>query len=448
MESLKRALAGSLHQPGDPGYSALATPWNLAVQTTPAAVVEAANAQDVVEAVRFAAANGLPVAVQATGHGIASDLAGALLVHTGRLDECTVDPAGWARTGAGTTWKAVLAAGAQHGLAGLSGSAPGVSVAGYTSGGGIGPMARTFGAASDRVRSLEVVTGDGQIRHVTAETEPELFWGLRGGKGSLGIITALEFDLLPLPVIYAGALFFGAESAADVVLAWSEWCPTLPPEATTSLALMQLPPLPGVPEQLGGKFTVAVRYVFTGSPDDGARWLAPIRAAGVPLIDAVQSMPSSLIGAVHSDPEDALPVQEASCLLASFPAEGAQTLLRAVGPESNSPQLLLEIRQFGGALSKEPDVASALCHRDAGFGLYSVGVAAPPALPGIAAHAAGLSRAMADWSFGGSLPNFSAGAGAAGFAGSYTQEVLARLAGLAGHYDPEALFRLGQVPAR
>ncbi|RAN78770.1 FAD-linked oxidase [Bacillus sp. SRB_336] len=447
-DDLRRAVDGELFEPGQPGYTELSTPWNLAVRTSPAAVLEAATAQDVVEAVRFASANGLPVAVQATGHGIASDLDGALLIHTRNLAECTIDPGGWARTGAGVTWKPVLAACADTGLAGLCGSAPGVSVAGYTSGGGIGPMARTFGAASDQVRAFDVVTGDGRLRRVTAETEPDLFWGLRGGKSSLGIITATEFNLLPLPTIYAGALFFGEESAAHATLAWSSWCRTLPPEASTSLALMQLPPMPGVPEALAGKFTAAVRYVYTGSPDDGARWLAPMRAAGVPLMDAVQTMPYSMIGMVHSDPEDALPASEASCLLADFGPEAAHTLLRAVGPGTNSPQLLVEIRQFGGALSQEPAVPSALCHRDAGYGLYSVGVAAPPDLPAIAGHAAGLHASMGEWHFGASLPNFSASSGAAGFAASYTPEVLATLTRLAAHYDPDALFRLGQVPAR
>ncbi|WP_104086869.1 FAD-binding oxidoreductase [Arthrobacter sp. GMC3] len=447
-DTLRRQVRGSVLEPGDPGFAELATPWNVSVHTSPAAVVEVATADDVAQAVRFAAANGLPVAVQATGHGIASDHDGALLIHTRALDECTISPDGWARTGAGVTWKTVLAASAAHGLSGLSGSAPGVSVAGYTSGGGIGPMARTFGAASDRVRAFDVVTGDGLLRHVTAETEPELFWGLRGGKSSLGIITATEFELLKLPYIYAGALFFDTALVDALTMAWSQWCPTLPPEATTSLALMQLPPMPGVPEPLAGRFTLALRFVFTGNEDDGAHWLAPMRAAGVPLIDAVQMMPSSMIGMVHSDPEDPMPTSERSALLTDFTANTVEALLQAAGPGTGSPQLAVEIRQFGGAISEEPAVASALCHRDAAFGMYSVGVAPPPELSAIADHAVGLHAAMGAWHFGGTLPNFSAGQGAAGFASCYTPEVLTRLTELAARFDPDALFRLGQVPAR
>jgi FAD/FMN-containing dehydrogenase len=446
--SLRRALTGLLYEPQDAGYTDLATPWNVAVRTSPAAIVEAATAQDVVEAVRFAAVAGLPVAVQATGHGIASNLDGALLIHTRLLDECTVSPEGWARTGAGVTWKMVLAEASVHGLAGLCGSAPGVSVAGYTSGGGLGPMVRTFGAASDLVRAFDVVTGDGELRRVTALTEPDLFWGLRGGKGTLGIITAVEFSLLPLPEIYAGAVFFDADHIQDVAQSWSAWCPTLPPEATTSLALMQLPPLPGIPEPLAGRFTAALRYVYAGDEDDGARWLAPLRAVAPALIDSVGTRTYAQIGMVHSDPEDPLPAQEASCMLASFPAEAAATLLDAAGPGTGSPQLMVEIRQLGGAFAQEPEVPSAMCHRGVDFNLYSVGVAEPPQLGAIADHARGIHTAMAPWASNTTLPNFSAGHGQAGFAACYDPDTLARLTALAHHYDPHHLFRLGQIPAR
>lgn len=448
-ESLRPKLCGPLYEPGNPLYSKLATPWNTAVATSPAAVVEAATAQDVVEAVKFAAANNLPVTVQATGHGIASDMDGALLIHTRSLDTCIIDAhARTATTGAGVTWKTVLSECGGTGLGTLCGSSPGVSVAGYTSGGGVGPMARTYGAASDMVRSIDVVTGDGMLRHVTATSEPELFWGLRGGKGTLGIITGMEFDLLPLPMIYAGALVFDTPDVPAVLHAWTEWSPTLPPAATTSVAMMQLPPMPGVPDFLAGKFTVAVRYVFAGNPDDGATWLAPMRAVAPAVMDAVGPMPSSMIGLVHSDPEDALPATEGSALLADFDSAAADALLNVAGPDSGSPQLLVEVRQFGGALGREPEIPSALCHREAGFGLYTVGVAPPPELPGLAVHAAGLREHMSAWAHGGTLSNFAAGDGQAGFAASYTAPVLEQLAGLARRFDPRNVFRLGQVPVR
>lgn len=447
--ALGRNLAGALYEPGAPGYDDLATPWNLAVQTSPAAVVAAANAADVVECVKFAAANSLPVAVQATGHGIASDLEGALLIHTRLLDTCTLNSdSNTAQIGAGVTWATVLTQGADLGLIGLCGSAPGVGVAGYTSGGGIGPMVRSFGAASDKVRSFDVVTGDGELRHATAQSEPDLFWGLRGGKGSLGIITGMEFELLELPVIYAGALFFDTAHVENVLRTWAQWCPTLPHMATTSVAMMQLPPMPGVPEPLAGRFTIAVRYVFVGTADDGATWLAPMRSAGVLLMDAVGPMPSSMIGLVHSDPEDSMPAAERSTLLANFPREAVETLLEAAGPDSSSPQLMVEIRQLGGVLPQLPETPSALCHREAGFGLHAVAVGPPPELPAFGAHAEAMIQNMAPWAYGGSLANFATGNGAGAFAESYTPSVLEKLSTLARHFDPENVFRLGQVPAR
>lgn len=447
--SLRRSLAGTLHEPGDPRYTQLATPWNLAVATSPAAVVAAAAPRDVAATVQFAAAHGLPVTVQATGHGAASDMAGALLIHTGALNECTISTdKRTATVGAGTTWTTVLAAGAESGLVGLCGSAPGVGVAGYTSGGGVGPLARTFGAASDRVLAFNVVTGDGTLHHVTAAGNPDLFWGLRGGKGSLGIITSLEFELLPLPMVYAGALFFDAAHIPEVLRTWSQWCPTLPPQATTSVALMQLPALPGIPEFLAGKFTLAVRFVFTGNADDGGRWLAPVRTAGVPLMDAVGPMPSAMLGMVHSDPEDPVPATEGSALLNDFDEAAVDALLALAGPESASPQTLVEIRQFGGFLGQAPAVESAFCHRDAGFGLYTVGAGAPPLLPSMARHSAAVVQGMSAWAHGGTWPNFSTNAGQAGFATNYTSSVGQRLSELARHYDPSGVFTLGLVPAR
>lgn len=206
--------------------------------------------------------------------------------------------------------------------------------------------------------------------------------------------------------------------------------------------------MPGLPEPLAGKFTFAVRYVFTGTADDGATWLAPMRSAGALLMDTVGPRSSSRIGLVHSDPEDSISPAERSTLLADFPVEAVETLLEAVGPDSSSPQLMVEIRQLGAALPQAPEVSSAFCHREAGFGLHSVTVGAPPELPGFGAHAESMIHNMSPWAYGGSLSNFATGNDAGTFAECYTPPVLAKLATLARHFDPGNVFRLGQVPAR
>ena len=427
-------LRGAVHVPGEPEYDALVSPWNLAVPVRPAVVAQPVDAEDVATAVRAAAELGLRVAVQCTGHGAAADAAGLLLVQTSRLDECTVHPEErWARVGAGVKWARVVEQAAQHGLAPLSGSTSDTGVVGYTTGGGTGPFARTYGLASDRVRALEVVTGDGVLRRVTPDHEPELFWGLRGGKGMLGIVTAIEFDLVELAEFYGGAVFFDGADAQAVLDAWRTWCLDLPEQATTSLAVLQLPPLPGVPPVLAGRTTVTVRFTWTGDPEEGARVLAPVRAAAPPLPDAVGVLPFAAVYAVHTDPVDPMPVVETGALLRELPAQAAAVLLDQAGAGSGSPQLLVELRQLGGAVARPGQHDSAFDHRDAAFSLLVVGV---PADPWVGAHGRQLVEAMQPWETGTRLPNFASTDDPEVFARCYTPATLARLRRAVAAYDP------------
>ena len=206
-DALRAELTGSLHTPGEPEYDALVSPWNLAVPMWPAAVVAVRTAADVAATVRFAGASGYTAGVQATGHGAERSLAGHLLVVTRGLDECTVHPEErWARVGAGVKWSKLVAAAAPHGLAGVNGSTTDVGIVGYTTGGGVGPLARTHGINADKVRAFEVVTGDGVFRRVTPTEYPDLYFALRGGKGAAGIVTAIELDLIHLPTFYGGGM--------------------------------------------------------------------------------------------------------------------------------------------------------------------------------------------------------------------------------------------------
>src|SRR5215510_14199089 len=198
IQELRTRLTGEVHTPDDEQYAALSTPWLLAVPMQPTAVVAVRTAEDVVATVCFAREYGYTVGVQATGHGANSSYAGHLLVVTKGLDEVTVHPEGWARVGAGVKWLPVIEAAARYGLAPLNGSSSDVGVVGYTTGGGVGPMTRTFGLAADKVRAFDVVTGDGVLRRASATENPDLFFALRGGKGAVGIVTAVEFDLIPM----------------------------------------------------------------------------------------------------------------------------------------------------------------------------------------------------------------------------------------------------------
>src|SRR5918911_1378159 len=404
LQQLRARLRGGLYEPFDPEYDALVTPWNLAVPMRPAAVVQARTAQDVVQAVRFAGAHGLTTGVQATGHGAVSSLAGHLLVSTKGLDEITVHPRErWARVGAGRKWSHLVPHVARHGLAGVSGSITDVGIVGYTTGGGVGPMARTHGINADKVRAIEVVTGDGEFRRVTPRRHPDLFFALRGGKGAAGIVTALEIDLVEMPTFYGGACFFPADDMPAVIAAWQDWSAELPFAGTTSIGIFQMPVMPGVPEPIAGRMTLSVRFLWTGRPEDGERWFSRIRSVARPVLDSVGVHTYPEIDLVHTDPLDPVPAHEHSILLSSFGEQAADVLLEQAGPDSGSPQVLVELRQLGGAYALEGDHPSAFAHRSAAYSLLAVGIAG---MPGVDEHAERLVRALRKWDTGRVWPNF------------------------------------------
>ncbi|MHA3704191.1 FAD-binding oxidoreductase [Jatrophihabitans sp. YIM 134969] len=436
-EVLRSEVRGRVLLPGDDAYPELSTPWNVAAASSPVAVVEVLDAADVAAVVRVAAGAELEVAVRATGHGAVPTTRPTVLVHTRRLDELSVDPVRrTARVGAGVCWQRVLDSAAPHGLAALAGSAPGVGVVGYLTGGGLSPVARTFGYASDHVRSLEVVTGDGEVRHVSAGDNPALFWALRGGKGALGIVTAVEIDLFEVAELFGGALYFDGADAETVLRAWRTWSAELPEQATTSVAVLRLPPLPTVPAPLAGRTSVAVRFAWVGDPAEGARTLAGISGAAPVVFGGVDVMPFAALGAIHADPVDPMPVLERSMLLGALPADAVDTLLALAGPESGSPLLAVELRLLGGRLADEPDVPSAVCHRDAAYNLMLVGLAAPPLAEASEAAAAAVAVALEPLSGGRAQPNFSAATDGRGVRRHHDPATLDRLATLAEAYDP------------
>ncbi len=431
---------GTVAVPGDEAYDALVSPWNVAIPVRPAAVLAARTAQDVVEAVRFAARHGLHVTPQATGHGPMAELVTELLVTTQGLDECVVHPEGWARVGAGVKWLRVVEAAAPYGLAPLSGSITDVGIVGYTTGGGLGPMARTYGMASDRVRAIEVVTGDGELRRATPTQHPELFFGLRGGKGMLGIVTAIEFDLVEQPMFYGGSLWFDGEHAATVIERWLHWSEDLPELATTSIALFQLPAMPGVPPELADRLTLSVRYVWTGDAGEGERRFEAIRESAPVLLDDVSHKPYTAIDSVHTDPLEPTPAFEAGAVLTDFPIDAVDALLDLTGPDSGSPQILVEVRQMGGAMARAGEHESAFSSRDAAYSLLTVGIAD---VPGVEAHAEKILEAMSPWTGGHRLPNFTFTPDE--YADAYDEPTIQRLRRAIRTYDPLGVMAIGRV---
>lgn len=430
LQELAGALRGQLAVPGTESYRRLTATFNQAVELCPLAVVQAADAYDVAAAVRIAARSGLRVGVQCTGHGASATMQGAVLVHTGALDECVVHPEGWARVGAGVRWRTVIDAAAPLGFTPLAGSSSGVGVVGYTTGGGLGPLARTYGLASDRVRALDVVTGDGRLVRATPDEHRDLFWALRGGRGAAGIVTAVEFDLVPLETVYGGALYFATDDVAAVLHAWRTWSTTLPETATTSAAVLQLPPLPQVPPPLAGRMTLAVRFAFTGQPQEGAALLAPLRAVATPVLDGVGKLPVSGLDVIHADPKEGMPVRESAVLLADLGRDGIDALLGAAGPGSGSPLVKVELRALGGAVRRGGQHPSAVCGREAAYQLVGIGLLVPPAADAVTARSEQLLDTLAPWSTGSTLPSF------AGDARSYDAATLDRLRDVVRTRDP------------
>src|SRR6187402_3502172 len=201
--ALARRTAGPVLIPGDEGFEAAVSAFNTVVHNRPDAVIIVASADDAVEAVRFARSAQVPVRVLSTGHGAEDPVTDGLLISVRELDRVEIDAEERAATvGGGVRWSAVVDAAAGYGLAPVSGSSTGVGVVGFLLGGGLGPFARAFGFGSDRLISLQVVTGGGELVTASADENPDLFWALRGGKGGLGVVTEATIGLVEMPVFY------------------------------------------------------------------------------------------------------------------------------------------------------------------------------------------------------------------------------------------------------
>ncbi|MQA12549.1 MAG: FAD-binding protein [Pseudonocardiaceae bacterium] len=444
VRELATDLAGPIFLPGQPGYTDEAECFDTSVRHHPALIVGAANADDVVTAVRFARDHGLGVAVQATGHGVALPADGALLVSTRRMSGFSVDPERrTVRLEAGVLWRDVIRASARYGLAPLNGSAPFVGAVSYTLGGGIGVLARRYGYAADHVREIEVVTADGERRTASEEANPDLFWALRGGKGNFGVVTALEAELVGVSRIYGGGLFFPADSISDVLHFYRGWVTDVPDELSSSFVMMPWPDVPEVPEQLRGRFALHMRLCYLGSPDDGARIIQPLREIATPLLDTVTDIPYTQVGTIHNDPPAPGSYHVNNFQLTHLDHDAVEAILRLVGPESDGA-IGIEIRHLGGALAREPRVLNAVARTTAQFQLYSGGVLGIGADEAVYAGHDRVIDTLSPWSSGTRMLNFMAGVAhtdPADVRQAFTAEAYARLVELKTAYDPRNMFR-------
>ncbi|MGW2024920.1 FAD-binding oxidoreductase [Streptomyces decoyicus] len=372
LAELVRQTRGPVLVPGDDGYDTERSGFQLAYRHRPDVIVGAECAGDVVAAVGFARAQGLPVAVQATGHGLSAATDGGLLISTRRMAGVRVDAAArTARVEAGVVWGQVVEAAAPYGLAPLNGSSPGVGVISYTLGGGVGVLARTYGFAADQVRSVDLVTADARQLHVTADSDPELFRALLGGGHGLGVVTAMEFGLVPVARLYGGQLVFGGERIDAALAAYLDWTATVPDELTSSLALIVYPDLPQLPEPLRGRYLAQIRIAYTGSAEEGERLVAPLRAVGPRVSDELREMPYADSHTIHRDPSDPHAYNGDNALLSGLDAAALHRVAALTGPDA-PVMCVVQLNHLGGAMAKRggPDeVAGSVGHRDARFAL-------------------------------------------------------------------------------
>jgi FAD/FMN-containing dehydrogenase len=450
-EALRAAIAGDVFVPGDHGYDQARRAWNLAIDQRPAAVVFAESATDVARAVRFARAQGMRIAPQGTGHGSEplEPLQGAMLLKTSRMRRVEINPAArTARAEAGALWQDVTGPAGEHGLAALAGTSPDVGVTGYTLGGGLGWLARRYGLAANSITAAEILTPDGHLARADAGHEPDLLWAVKGGGGSVGVVTALEMTLYPVRQLYAGALFFPIQRSAQVLHAWREWTHTVPDEVTSLGRILRFPAVPEVPEHLRGRALAVVEAAYLGNATTGGELIRPLRQLG-PDLDTFATIPAPALGQLHMDPGQPVPNQGDGAFLADAPAAAIDTLLALAGPDADTTLASVEVRHLGGALARPAPGGGAQPEIGARYLVFAVGFTPTPELAAVVrTQARAVKDALAPWHAGYDYYNFAetpAGAHAVLPPASYhrLQQVKAR-------YDPgQAIISAHPVwPAR
>lgn len=401
-QDLRSGFRGPVHQPGDEDYDTQRAAFNPNLDARPLLVAEATSPADVRAAVTWARNHDVPLAVQATGHGTHVAATGALLVKTTWIATVLVDPdRRVAKVGPGARWGDVIAAAARFGLAPLSGTSPGVGVAGYTFGGGHSLLSRKYGFAADSLVRADLVTADGSLVTASRDRHPDLFWAVRGGGGNFGLATSLEVRLYPVTEVYAGVTRFPVERAAETLAFFQEWAATAPDELATSVILDQGP-------------TFTVKTLHIGSAVDARRAIRPLwSVAGTPV------------------EQDLRVVRYGEVTLPSVPPRNFDmyrtvpgNLVDLVGPES--PVTAVEVKHWAGAMANPGPDAGPAGHRDVPF---SIAINGP-------AEAGATTRQHASGSFLNFLHDRDA------VATAYTPENYARLREVKREWDPDNVFNV------
>jgi FAD/FMN-containing dehydrogenase len=458
LQALRAQVNGRVFVPGDEGYDTARQTWNVTTfDQRPAIVVMPSIAADVASAVSFAREHHLPIAVQGGGHGHPHAANDALLVNFANMARVQITSvaalsdssgrsgaAGMARAEAGAKWRDVIDAAHPHGLAPLNGFSGTVGVAGYMLGGGIGWLARQYGAAAGSLRAADLVTADGRLLRVNQQNHADLFWGLRGGGGNFGIVTALDFDVYPVKEIFGGFIVYPLAHGTQALSAYAQWTKTAPDTLTSAVRLVHYPPAPVIPEPLRGASAIVIMACYTGSTAEGEALVKPLRSVGTPLLDTFRPMPYAQIATIANDPPDAPPLFTFmnGGGLRDLSSDVIDAVLRIAGDRAGGI-FLVEARHAGGALARQPEDAMPFGFRSPWFVSALAAAPTPQELEGGKQSVASLLEALKPALTGEVLIN-GLDAGNTGphlTAAAYSEENYCKLVALKDTYDPANVFR-------
>ena len=438
--ALRDDLPGVISGPGEADFEQARYSFNLVRDERPVAIALPRTASEAAQAVRAIRDAGLRIAPQGSSHNPEplGSLDDTVVVQLGRMRGVELDVEGRrARVEAGARWWDLTPQASEAGLAARHGSSPEINIVGYSLGGGVGWMARKHGLQANSVTAVEIVTADGELRVADADNDPELFWAVRGGGGNFGLVTAIEFGLVPVREFYAGALFFPFERSNEVFHAYREFTAELPEELTSVVRTLQMPDLELLPEIVRGKSFAIVEGIYLGSEADGAELIQPLRELG-PEMDTLAMVPPIGLAMLHMDPIDPVPYASAHALLGELSERAIDEALAAVGPGAGSP-VSVEVRHGGGALARSGPGHGAIATLPGEYNMFAIGpVMEPEALPALEADLARVAEAFRPDDVGRYL--------------NFTEErheldamfppgTLPRLRAVKAAYDPDGIFR-------
>lgn len=436
-------LEGRVIAPDHPDYDEARTVFYGDIDRRPALIARAANAQDVARVIELAREDGLELAVRSGGHSTAGHgvSEGGVVVDLSELKGLEVDVnqrTAWAE--AGLTAGEYTLATATSGLATGFGDTGSVGIGGITLAGGVGFLVRKYGLTIDNVLAAEVVTADGEIKHADAETNPDLFWALRGGGGNFGVVTRLKFRLHEVGTIVGGMLILPA--TPEVIEAFVAEALAAPDELSTIANILRAPPLPFLPPEAHGRPIVMGLMAYAGEARESERVLAPFRALAEPIADMLRPMAYPEV--FPPEPEGAHPVVSTrNMLLDRFDRREAEAVLERL-ETATAPLAATQVRALGGAMARVPQDATAFAHRQSPI---MANVAAMYQDPGERqandAWVAGLAAEL-DRGDERAYAGFLGDEGEERVRAAYPEATWARLAAVKAEYDPDNVFQLNQ----